>query len=372
MSDIDFEELDKAVSSLMGQVTTTADGTASASVSTPVTTNVVTPPVSQEFQASPVQSQPSADVAPITPVAAEAPATSPLVERRSGRFMDVIPSVNGNGRTAPPRVPSRETKPLQPLSDMQPATVEVSPVVSPQASVVMTQSSEPAASIATEVTADEALLGDLDARLAQTLSGVGVAHTEQSQSPVEPMPPEEDVAQPEEAPTPDVPAPVDIVQTVAPIVPLESPFLEGVAVDKRPLGEPVVTAIGQQDVTEEQLTASFEAIDEKISESVVSGEIDPVAPTDESWAAPSDDVSPLSVETPLVSGSHVDTWEQQLTPATETPEPAAIFDAAAEETHTLQHSEKKRSGWLTFVWILLLVVIGVAGGIAAWYFLIRQ
>ena len=51
------------------------------------------------------------------------------------------------------------------------------------------------------------------------------------------------------------------------------------------------------------------------------------------------------------------------------PEPVPMFEAASQSPE-LSHKEKKKSGWLTVLLILLFLIIGAAGGAAAWYFLL--
>lgn len=101
MSDIDFEELDKAVNSLMNKRTVSDTDNAAPQPTDNASAEIVTEVL-----------QPEEIAAPIAPVEApQKPATAPLVARRTGRFMDVIPSTASRpatARPAPAAAPSRE------------------------------------------------------------------------------------------------------------------------------------------------------------------------------------------------------------------------------------------------------------------------
>lgn len=438
MSDIDFEELDRAVNSLMGQQTTMTEQTpvVVAAADVPAATLGTQPLVS----ASPVTladnslSTPEAQPAPAAP-APTSEASAPLITRRGGRFMDVIPSTGGRAtpRSVPSAAPSREIAPLQPLTaDVQPVPDAVSAIP-----IVPVQSPELSAPPTETISSDPVMIGDLDAHLSQASADVDPITPEQVMTMPTSQP--EPAASAEETPiTPDA-DPVVAAEPVEPAAvatpPLESPFLEGVAVDKRPLGEPAGMADLQQQISDavaEELATSDSALAEMPhtppvetalpvappAEPVLTVPIDePTAPPEsvpvqeqpqanEPWTSVPDDVS-LPAEPPLVPEFRADILAvesestaaiaaKQAAPApaapsslpaqpvaggdiapqyasapADNPEPSAIFDAATEGTQTLQHPVKKKSGWMVLVWILLLVVVGVASGVAAWYFLIR-
>ncbi len=150
MKDIDFDELDRAVSSVLapeeGQPTeapvaqsasnptdsspsTTSDVTAPS----PATTAVVAPSVSSPDAPpqAPSYSPPSApsldtvaapSIDPIpqqqAPVEAAAPARPAIVARKSGRFMDVVPASGPAAPAKPAAVPSRAARVLQPTGSL--------------------------------------------------------------------------------------------------------------------------------------------------------------------------------------------------------------------------------------------------------------
>ena len=327
MSDIDFEELDKAVNSLMGQAGVPAEPSA---VPTPVD---ATPP-------------PSQPVEPAVPVASSSldDTPSPIVNRRAtGRFMDVIPSSgrSAQSRPVPSAAASREAAPLQPPVASEPTFVDTP-------SLVPT-----------------------------------------------PVPTE----QPEEEPVDQF---IETGATDEPVVaeaaPLSSPFLEGVEIDKRPLGSTPTTAV---EAPEEVNTM---AMPDPIDFSQESTAVTEASESDP-WASESEpDVAPV-VEEPLQPELHpeilavetmaveVEVLPAQSEPAmeptvsaplapgdiapqysaapTDTPEPSAVFDAASEVPQPLNHPAKKKSGWSVVLWILLMVIVGAGGGVAVWYFLVK-
>src|SRR5438105_5556927 len=100
MTELDFDELDKAVNSLMGdKVPATSSNEASSSV-----------PVSS----MPVPASPTPAVPPVEPLISSKPSTprpTPPAARRGGRFMDVVPTAPRKDTSAPV---SRQGVTLQP------------------------------------------------------------------------------------------------------------------------------------------------------------------------------------------------------------------------------------------------------------------
>ena len=352
MGDIDFEELDKAVSSLMGQAGVPAEPSVA-------TTPVEAVPPSQPVEpVAPVLSAPSSD------------ASSPIVSRRTtGRFMDVIPSSSRSAqpRPVPSAAASREAAPLQP-------PVAPEPVVASEPTFVDTPSPAPAPMLA---------------------------------------------EQPEVEPVDQFIETGAMTEPVADAAPLSSPFLEGVEIDKRPLGSAPTAAVemsatvdtmtmpdpiefGQEnataagtlesdpwtgesepDVASATLVAE-EPLQPELSPEVLAVEtmavesVEPLAsPTPEPSPAVETDVpsaqsepvaSEPAVPAPLTPG---DIAPQYSAAPTDTPEPSAVFDAASEVPQPLNHPAKKKSGWSVVLWILLMVIVGAGGGVAVWYFLVK-
>lgn len=350
MGDIDFEELDKAVNSLMGQ-TVDQDVSLDAAQASGVAASA--PAMTPEFNS------PQEPISP-APAVPTAPAM-PAVERRTGaRFMDVIPSSqsrNASQRPAPSAVPSRESTPLQ-------------PVAAPTASVEAAPS---------------------------PVSGPQV-----------------------DAGSPSVDAIADSFQDSA--QPLNSPFLEGVEIDKRPLGSPVEMPDFIDTISETPTPADMtmpDPIDFAAQESQIaaeaaqaepsSQEVEVSEPVTEEPLRPELSPEVLAVETMSLDGSMLDSAPVVEAPVedfepvaeqveaanpmpvvptaapltagdiqpqydaapTDAPEPSAVFDAASDVPAAIAHPQKKKSGWSIVLWILLMVIVGVAGGVAVWYFLVK-
>ena len=363
MSDIDFEELDKAVNSLMNQ-----------QVGTPDMVTSPTPVESSDTNTAPLA--PTVSPRPVAPVD-----TTPVPER---------PAPDMSARFAAPTV-TASTPPPTPLS-----TTEHSPASAP-APIAPVPAVAPAIRRSTGKFMD-VVVPPVKTRSAPTKAapekpvardtGVIAPMTEVSTQPI------------------DAVAPVVSVDDTAPNVsssePMQSPFLTGVTVDKRPLGDlndspdfsyspdapvadPWVTETEEgapsADVIPPELSADVVALE---SEASIMGMTNTDEPAAVELSEPQPDVSvPSPQPEPLAEEPAVESAPQlsgpgdivpQYAPETAaSPEPSAIFDAASEEVpQQLSHPEHKKSGWMVFVWILLLIVVGVGGGIAAWYFLAQS
>lgn len=143
----------------------------------------------------------------------------------------------------------------------------------------------------------------------------------------------------------------------------ESPFIVGAKIDKRPLGEFSPSEIAKEDTdstnqpvdsgkveasdfTNEMLEAPLPA---ELHPDVIELELGDVAGVTEELLAP----EPLSVLAKVDTKKEVDT--------------VSIYDTDTYHK-PLAHPQKKPSGILTTVWIILLIVLGVGGGFAFYYF----
>lgn len=156
MSDIDFDELDKAVNSLM-QPKTATQSDATPKQDTPQSTDQPAQPVADQptvdtVNAAPATNQPDTTTSePATSTASAQSAARPsLATKRRGQFMDVMhPSANmkSNTNTASPTA-SRKGVSLQPMTqsaEQQPSTSEVSqqsPATTVGAEVSLTSSND--------------------------------------------------------------------------------------------------------------------------------------------------------------------------------------------------------------------------------------
>ncbi len=308
MSDIDFDELDRAVNGALNNTPTpqpVADNTAPA----PVTPPVVEPVERTSLSSVAPTSKPTAPVAP-------------AARRSSGRFMDMVhPSSDMRSRTDEPSV----TSPLSTPSVVAPAPAVVSQPV---------------------VTAPE------------------------------------------------------IIETPAWNEPLESPFLPDAKVEKRPLGggdtqapnesEAIPSGFDFQGLLDEPDEELLEAPEpqERLEATTLPDPIDfaaaqaPVVitpivqePVKEAPARP--EVNPAPLRAPEPAPQPV--AEEPIGPTSITPqykeqpssnqESGAIFDTESYHQPVVQPA-KKKSGWLTVLWILLLVALGAGGGWAIYTYVL--
>lgn len=368
MTDIDFDELDKAVSSLMNQhnQNNQSDDQSAPGVSDSQPQTSTQPNVNQDIQPK----APSLATEPASVSQPEPKPTQTIVKRPSGRFMDVVhPSSDmrsgANQQVAPSAKPSRQAATLQPIAANDSLAVEAAPEVS------VSQSAD-------------------SADTSEVNSGFSGADMDSFE-------PKNDIID-------DV---VDDSQK-----PMQSPFLTEVEVDKRPLGgaslvgdetqpeaevsEPVVDDFAALDplagwqppeepTSEVDQTPETQPLETENTPQSEVEEVQPLAPelaadvvaleSDVAMAAKENESTGQSQPTntdvqPAVQGRG-DIPQQYSPEDTDGPEPSAIFDAAAEEPQSLQHPEKKKSGWMVVVWVLLLIIIGAGLGVAAWYFLLK-
>ena len=398
MKDLDFDELDRAVNSIMsGSKNARPDATPQ--------------PDAQATQSEPKVDAPSIDAtdAPSTDMpmpmnlsagdmpqepAVQTPAPTepeddrkPPVTARRGRFMDMVRpgAAQPSESTVPARV-SRQGATIErsgPLvTDIIPATAVTSPVVKKTPSEPVQAASVPSA--------------------------------------------------PREAEWPD---PLDMLQDTATEkdndtapAPLVSPFLSGTKVEKRPLGgalnqnletdKPAVDETEPADIRDAHVQLAPNSAEsasvplpEELSSDVMALESDantiamptdevktevarqvtaqeepkppvPVEPSDQpatndqaaetaaSVSSPSPAVKiPSSSEPEPITPKGPISIPQQYReePSTGDQENGAIYDTDTYHHQPLAHPKKKKSGWLWVVWIILILVVGAAGGAALFW-----
>lgn len=341
MKDIDFDELDKAVNSLMA----TTPELSQPEAATPVSVTSSTPSVPAVSAAPVVQapaaplptaqasapSEPEVESAPTIPVA---PRSAPPAAKRSGRFMDMVHASSDMKPRAETPAPSREGLSITPRPAVaEPASITPEPIENKQPSYDVSQSMP---------------------------DPIDMAASSQSLDVAEPSAPVEAEA---------------VVQPSAePLGSVESPFLTDAKVEKRPLnaGTSNETAIeptfdiSDQLVDTEEAPSSEEEDDDKSNsdqppltpqipelssdlvaiESTGGTDVAPVAETTEAPAAP---VGPASIA-------------QQYTsqPSTGDQSHAAIYDSS-QYPEPLSHPAKNKSGWLWVLWVVLLLGVGAGG-----------
>ena len=345
MSELDFEELDKAVNSLMGQAQTSdepADNQSTAD-NTPVyelnfASNDSTPQVSDT----------QTDKAP----------SSPTIRRSPGRFMDVVPPSSASRGISSkavqqPAVRSnvRDSGLLQPISTPEEVVTETPTVTEPEQSLDVENNSTQADGAAstpmqspflTDIEVDKRPLGGLGDAL-ELDTEVGNLGQES-----------------------------DLDATFSQT---ETQSSEGIQVTSKPIDDVETTVSGDTWVTESDERVSPDTV-------VIPPEMDPEVMALESAGDTGTMVDAReSVTTPVAETSQPESRPAnqpstpgdivpQYTPGVaDSPEPSAIFEVASEVPEQLNHPERKKSGWSVVLWIFILILIGIGAGIGAWFFL---
>ena len=176
-----------------------------------------------------------------------------------------------------------------------------------------------------------------------------------------------------------------------------SPFISNVEVEKRPLGTPAAAtddanyggaAIAKNDDHKKSL-ANYTPRKLDVSEDDPDDEVEPGGdvglPPEFSadvMAAEEADVSSLDAAVDDIKAaeqraskkpSDNDDVSPRHSPKKDStePEPKPMFDAASRTSKNFDPKEESKSGWLTVLLILLFLAIGVAGGAAAYFLLIK-
>lgn len=367
MKDLDFDELDKAVSSLMENA---PKDTVPVSNDKETEKTVTLPETSSLSPAEPTP-KPQTDTAKSEPVASEpqpaeneqtAPSvtTPPVAVKRSGRFMDVV-HPSSDMRT-PSRPASRTGNTLQPMNQVDtnssapaseaPDTTPVLPTPDPVPAPVDTPP-EPASSEPTDKAEHGAWPDPID---------MHEAATDKPEAPAE-APSQESEAQP------------DTMESST----TGSPFLPGAKVEKRPLGGPAPSPDASDDMEKVSGTSDITPSENPKTEDVSTARTEPMP------AELGSDVLAIEAgkDNPGNDSDHEDASVQLEGGRTEpAPQPAgptsivqqykvqessgdsshaAIYDSAA-DSHTLTHPPKKKSGWLAVVVIVLLILAGAGAG----------
>jgi len=167
--------------------------------------------------------------------------------------------------------------------------------------------------------------------------------------------------------------------------PIDSPFLSGTKVDKRPLGafsgdqksselenkpldissynsNPLLPAELQDDLLLIESNSAAQPDDEPKEKPVIESLPDtPAVPV-----VPILPIAPVTIETkPVTTTSITQQYKEQ--PNSGDQKTGAIFDTNS--YHKALTPTKKKSGWLWVLWIVLLLIIGAGSG-AAVYFLV--
>ena len=194
--------------------------------------------------------------------------------------------------------------------------------------------------------------------------------------------------------SPDAATPVQSKsESTAPV----SPFISNVEVEKRPLGTPAAATDDANDegaataknddhkkslanYTPRKLDVSEDDPDDEVepggdvglppefSADVMAAEEADVSSLD----AAVDDIKAAEQRASKKTSDNDDASPRHLPKKDSTePEPKPMFDAASRTSKNFDPKEESKSGWLTVLLILLFLAIGVAGGAAAYFLLIK-
>ena len=334
MSDIDFDELDRAVNDVLGGTSDTPQSvppSASPSLASNAPEPFQAPPAIERVERTTLAPAPAPSSRPVV-------TAGPAARRSGGRFMDVMhPSSDMRTQTsaAPSAIPTPVSQPqLQPRPQFQPTST---PTPTPTPQPVVPDIPEVPASPAWNEPLESPFLPD--AKVEKRPLGGVEAPSELSTFDFQGLldePEEELLMAPEpqerlEATT--LPDPIDFAATTAVTEEVEVLFTqpEEVTIEETPVVEtaPVVEeAPAPVVVTPEQLQTVVE---------------EPTGPTS---------ITPQYKEQPSSNQ-----------------ESGAMYDTESYHQPVVQ-PVKKKSGWFTVIWILLLVLVGAGGGWAVYTYVL--
>lgn len=366
MKELDFDELDRAVNSLMADVKPDS------------------PQLPGDDRVRTVSIPPSeAPTPPATPKAT-APSVLPALSppppaaRRGGRFMDVMhPSADMKKPETPPKV-SREGTPLIPTEPFDSPKTPSLPAEPPAAQ----PEKAPTPAAASSEWPDPLDLPQFSAANPSTSSPPSQPETPPQATAGEAAETSKSAEQVAPDTSPGEPAP------------LTSPFLPDAKVEKRPLGGsspaappaevPTGEAVSSSDQPDEQLPPApqeaAQPLPEELQNDLVAIEAGTSnlmppgtglpadnAPTQESQTTKVVDAGLKEPEPTVPKGPVSIPPQYKEEPSTGDQHSGAIYDTAAYH-QPLTHPVKKKSGWLWVVWILLILALGGAVGAALYFF----
>ncbi|HJP81095.1 MAG TPA: hypothetical protein VJ841_01705 [Candidatus Saccharimonadales bacterium] len=420
MKDIDFDELDRAVNSIMGGKGRTDDAKDANNeepvhvIDTPEEVAATEPssmPKPMSLPKEPTQEtnpQTSSDdpiedmkaTSPENPETKMPPASKPTPAVRRGRFMDMVRpgAVQSTGVAQASRqgVTVEPTGPV--MSDIMPSRATTT--VSRPQQVSQRVSSEAAQETPT-----------------RTVEEPKVESTVQSASYTSPVQSQKLLDAPDDEMLLD--AALADAREDEPEKPLESPFLAGTKVEKRPLGgvsstqteaddtlqpspplhadtgaqltpnpadvaatplpeelstdvmalesDANTVAVPTSDARSEavrQVSAVNEASSEVTQESTQAPDVQEQRPMDTQPVRP----MPTSTVEPVVPKGPISIPQQyKEEPSTGDSKNGAIYDTDTYHHQPLAHPKKKKSGWMWVIWIILILIIGAAAGAALYW-----
>lgn len=413
MKDIDFDELDRAVSSVLGENVDEKQRAEEVPANSAPSNNSDTSSPTPATPTEAVEAN-SSDV----PVAA--PAKKTLVQKRSaGRFMDVVhPSSDMKNQQQKTSV-SRHGVSLAPVSPPETETTQRDELVEDP---VSQEQENPA--IETHVVTEEphAFPDPLDFHNFTPSSDDPKAMDTASNDAAEASQNDRDNSSPDEQPGDDKDDALDqtmselagldgLMQDQREMPPLDTPFVSDLAVEKRPLGafslgnESDVSAkeSADEEVVEKsdtpethhdigaamnaalsdetdataakpdspQLTETTDELAEEVVDENADAQTTPeteVIPEElqgDIVAIESREVTPTTGAAAAVAGSIPQQYVEK--PAAQTEEETPVFDTT-DYHQPLRHAAKKKSSWGTVLAILGLIILGAGAGAAIYYF----
>ena len=388
MKELDFDELDKAVNSLMAKTDITPGDQSVPVVSNPapvsqpsvtlrpLSTPSVSVPVSSSIAITSLSSTPKPPLPVSMPTrtvvkppvqsftpSGERPTSRPTVPaKRSGRFMDLVPS--SSELKSPMKSPSpRQGTTLSPINENvvadEPApSTPLEPVV-PTAPQVSTPSPrrEFSQSIPPSVSPLAASMS-MSARTKHDDMPDPLDIHEQNEASTQNDRPFVQESKPLTSSFETASEPIETPRQTTQSEPAVSPFLSDAKVDKRPLGSANPTPSSQalsntlqspQLPLPAELNTDLLAVESDHSESTQTRSSSPIRTQQNAELAP-----PISI---------AQQYKQQ--PRTGDQSHAPVYDTAA---HPVAHPEKKKSNMLLIIVIASIIIIG-GGGVAALFYL---
>ena len=353
MKDLDFDELDRAVNSLITNKPSSNNG---------VNTGKKIFDVSAVPSRTPIDSHFSAPARPVVAPSANTAATNPiggsLAGRRStGRFMDVVrPSSDMRTSLVMPKRTSREGTTINPPHI---AKSDIQPVVTPNAST----------------TPSSASLTDTPTN-SNWPDPIEFNNAKNSPEPASKEDPDEydDIDKIND----------DIDDTInrMGVEPQESPFLSGAKVEKRPLGafsnDQSSSASGVSTATSASLPGKLDNnnlnsfAEPTNNETSFPDELQDDLLLIESGAAANPDTL-NTVNKPLnaakTDGPTSISQQYQEQPSTGDRNSGAIYDTDSYHKAVLKPT-KKNSSWLWILWIFILLIVGAGAGVAVYFWVL--
>lgn len=393
MSEIDFDELDRAVNDLMSNVDTSKRHEGLDDPEDKVVTLD-----SSSTESGKVASSPVAETTTVTPMSAPeakpAPAqSSPLAVKRRGQFMDMVhPSSDMTSASRPVKrdgvsiMPPSETVSTSPSTESvkKPSSVTNTPVNNKPAptlssirtpsstTVVSTPMSTPAPAVPSAEKLSQPIASSAIQPSAQPNPTAPIASSYSSPGVIEPSDNKND--QPEEVASVESEIPAEIVDEASSISspqPLPTaPFLSDARVEKRPLGANSESAAKPpQDVAEEEDAPVSEPVSlpAELQGDVVA--VEASVPLDIDKAGSLSGVDSQSSDADLVVDAGVDLTAQSIEQTdVDDQVNGSIYDTANyHQPIDGKKPEKKSSPLKWLAWFLVLLIVGVGAGVAYFF-----